>query len=183
MIDSGIGHRSPLLVHPVLQALLAGCFTWMLTALGAAAVFLGAGVRRRTLDIMLGFTSGVMIAASYWSLLAPAIAMSQGRGFPVMHNIPEGLAIGVAFGAAAAGLPAATLSGAITLALGIGLQNFPEGLAVAAPLRREGLSRFRSFWYGQLSAVVAPIAAVPAPPPFLFPKRSCPMPWHLLPGP
>ena len=197
---------------PVLQALLAGCFTWALTAFGAAMVFLTRGVNKKMLDGMLGFAGGVMIAASYWSLLAPAIEMSQGRTLPswvpavtgflaggiflwgidkvlphlhlgfsmeeaegisthwrrstllilaiTLHNIPEGLAVGVAFGAAAVDLPSATIPGAIALALGIGIQNFPEGLAVSMPLRREGMSRLKSLWYGQLSAVVEPIAAV-----------------------
>jgi ZIP family zinc transporter len=199
-------------LHPVIQALLATCFTWAMTALGAALVFTIKGVNRRLLDAMLGFAGGVMIAASYWSLLAPAIAMSQGKsipawvpavvgfllggiflrgvdkvlphlhlGFPTaeaegvktswqrstllvlaitLHNIPEGLAVGVAFGALAAGLPSASLGAAVALAIGIGIQNFPEGLAVSMPLRREGLSRGKSFWYGQLSAVVEPIAGV-----------------------
>jgi ZIP family zinc transporter len=197
---------------PVLQALLATCFTWAMTALGATAVFIARDINRRVLDAMLGFAGGVMIAASYWSLLAPAIAMSQGKnipawvpavagfllggiflrgidkvlphlhlGFPTeeaegiktswqrstllvlaitLHNIPEGLAVGVAFGALAAGLPTATLGAAIALAIGIGIQNFPEGMAVSLPLCREGLSRRKSFWYGQLSAVVEPIAGV-----------------------
>ena len=199
-------------LHPVLQALLATTFTWAMTALGAASVFLAKDVSRKVLDWMLGFAGGVMIAASYWSLLAPAIAMSAGRaipnwfpaaagfllggvflrgidrilphlhlGFPVeeaegikttwqrstllilaitLHNIPEGLAVGVAFGAIVAGLPSATLAAAIALAIGIGIQNFPEGLAVSMPLRREGISRLRSFWYGQLSGVVEPLAGV-----------------------
>jgi ZIP family zinc transporter len=199
-------------LHPVLQALLATCFTWALTAMGAAAVFSARDISRRVLDAMLGFAAGVMIAASYWSLLAPAIAMSQGKsipawvpavvgfllggiflrgidrvlphlhlGFPMeeaegvktswqrstllvlaitIHNIPEGLAVGVAFGALAAGLPSATLGAAIALAIGIGIQNFPEGMAVSLPLRREGLSRSRSFFYGQLSGIVEPIAGV-----------------------
>jgi ZIP family zinc transporter len=197
---------------PVLQALLATCFTWAMTAAGAAAVFTARDISRRVLDAMLGFAAGVMIAASYWSLLAPAIAMSQGKsipawvpavagfllggiflrgidrvlphlhlGFPIeeaegvktgwprstllvmaitLHNIPEGLAVGVAFGALAAGLPSATLGAAIALAIGIGIQNFPEGMAVSLPLRREGLSRARSFTYGQLSGIVEPIAGV-----------------------
>jgi ZIP family zinc transporter len=192
--------------HPVVQALLATCFTWFLTALGAATVFLTGGFRPRLLDAMNGFAAGVMIAASYWSLLAPAIAMSDGAWFPAaagfllggvtlwavdkvlphlhpglreaegiptswrrsvllvlaitLHNFPEGLAVGVAFGAASLGLHSATMGGAAALAMGIGIQNFPEGLAVAMPLRREGLSRLRCFWYGQLSAVVEPVAGV-----------------------
>lgn len=199
-------------LHPVLQALLATGFTWAMTAAGAAVVFTARDISRRVLDAMLGFAAGVMIAASYWSLLAPAIEMSEGKGIPswvpavsgfliggiflrgidkvlphlhigfpteeaegmktswrrstllvlaiTLHNIPEGLAVGVAFGALAAGLPATTLGAAIALAIGIGIQNFPEGLAVSMPLRREGLSRRRSFWYGQLSGVVEPIAGV-----------------------
>lgn len=199
-------------LSPVEQALLAGCFTWGVTALGAATVFLTRSVSRRLLDAMLGFASGVMIAASYWSLLAPAIGLSRDMGLTpwvpptigflagalflfgfdrvlphlhlfvpraqaegppthwrrttllvtaiTLHNIPEGLAIGVAFGAVAAGLPSATYAGAVALAIGIGLQNFPEGLAISAPLRREGVPAFRSFWYGQLSAAVEPVAAV-----------------------
>lgn len=198
--------------HPVLQALLATMFTWLMTALGAAAVFLGRDLSRKTLDIMLGFAAGVMIAASYWSLLAPAIEMSEGKALPAwfpaaagflaggaflrlvdwllphlhrglavgeaegvktswrrstllvlaitLHNIPEGLAVGVAFGAAAAGFPEATVAGAVALALGIGIQNFPEGTAVSVPLRREGMSRSKSFWYGQLSGTVEPVAGV-----------------------
>jgi len=199
-------------LHPVLQALLATCFTWLVTALGAASVFLFKSIDRKLLDGMLGFAAGVMIAASFWSLLAPAIEMTEGTGLPgwfpatagfllggaflwctdkvlphlhphshlglpegiktgwgrsmllvlaiTLHNIPEGLAVGVAFGAVAAGLPSASEAGAVALALGIGIQNFPEGLAVAGPLRSEGMSRFKSFWYGQLSAVVEPVAAV-----------------------
>ncbi|MCK5706447.1 MAG: ZIP family metal transporter [Candidatus Aureabacteria bacterium] len=198
--------------HPVLQALIAGLFTWSLTALGAAAVFATKKVSRKVLDFMLGFAGGVMIAASFWSLLAPAIEMSEGKdlpawfpavtgflmggiflrgidkilphlhlGFPMeesegiktswqrstllvlaitLHNIPEGLAVGVAFGAVAAGLPSATMASAIALAIGIGIQNFPEGFAVSVPLKREGMSSIKSFWYGQLSAIVEPIASV-----------------------
>ncbi len=197
---------------PVTQALLATLFTWAVTALGAATVFFTPTVSRRLLDAMLGFASGVMIAASYWSLLAPAIALSHELGHTAwlppsigflsgalflwsadrilphlhlgfrmdeaegihtgwkrstllvlaitLHNIPEGLAIGVAFGAVAASLPSASFAAAVALAIGIGLQNFPEGLAVAAPLRGDGMSRLRSFWYGQLSAVVEPLAGV-----------------------
>ncbi len=199
-------------LHPVIQALVATCFTWALTALGAAGVFTAKDISRKVLDGMLGFAGGVMIAASYWSLLAPAIDMSEGKSIPAwvpavvgfllgglflrgidailphlhigfrteeaegiktnwqrttllvlaitLHNIPEGLAVGVAFGAVAAGLPSATLAAAIALAIGIGIQNFPEGLAVSVPLRREGMSRLRSFWYGQLSAIVEPVAGV-----------------------
>ncbi len=199
-------------LHPVLQALVATCFTWFLTALGAAGVFFTKSVTKKILDPLLGFAGGVMIAASYWSLLAPALEMAEDQGLPAwlpaavgfllggaclrlidkilphlhlyapieeaegisttwrrttllilaitLHNIPEGLAVGVAFGAVAAGLPAATLPAAIALAVGIGIQNFPEGMAVAMPLRREGVSRLKSFWYGQLSAVVEPVAAV-----------------------
>jgi ZIP family zinc transporter len=199
-------------LHPVLQALLATCFTWFLTALGAAGVFFTKTVNKKILDPMLGFAGGVMIAASYWSLLAPALEMAEQQGqiawvpaavgfllggvclrlvdrvlphlhlyAPIeeaegisttwrrttllilaitLHNIPEGLAVGVAFGAVSAGIPAATLPAAIALALGIGIQNFPEGMAVAMPLRREGVSRLKSFWYGQLSGIVEPIAGV-----------------------
>lgn len=199
-------------IHPVIQALLATLFTWGLTALGAAGVFLSQDINKKALNAMLGFASGVMIAASFWSLLAPSIDMSVSMGLPgwlppvvgfllggaflaiidrilphlhlflpmeqregiktswhrsillvlaiSLHNVPEGLAVGVAFGAAAAGLPEASLAGAIALAVGIGIQNFPEGLAVAAPLRREGLSRRKSFFVGQLSAVVEPIAGM-----------------------
>jgi ZIP family zinc transporter len=199
-------------LNPVVQALLATIFTWAMTAAGAAVVFSARDINRRVLDAMLGFAAGVMIAASYWSLLAPAIAMSQGKaipawvpavvgfllggiflrvvdrvlphlhlGFPIeeaegiktgwrrstllvmaitLHNIPEGLAVGVAFGAVATGLPSATLGAAIALAIGIGIQNFPEGMAVSLPLRREGLSRSKSFTYGQLSGIVEPIAGV-----------------------
>ena len=199
-------------INPVLQALLATAFTYSVTALGAAGVFLSREINRKVLDAMLGFAAGVMIAASFWSLLAPAIAMSESIGFPkwlpavggfqagggflylvdkllphlhlglpmesaegvktswqrsillvlaiTLHNFPEGLAVGVAFGAAAAGLPEASLASAIALALGIGLQNFPEGLAVSAPLRREGLSQWRSFFMGQASGIVEPIAGV-----------------------
>ncbi len=198
--------------NPVLQAFLATLLTWGVTALGASVVFLTKEVSRKALDWMLGFAAGVMVAASYWSLLAPAIEMSEGTGVPkwfppavgfmlgaitlrladrflphlhlgfpieeaegvptawkrttllvmaiTLHNIPEGLAIGVAFGAVATGMGSTTLAGAVALAIGIGMQNFPEGIAVAAPLRREGVSRLKSFWYGQLSAVVEPIAAV-----------------------
>ena len=199
-------------LDPVLQALVGTLFTWLMTALGAGAVFSFKEINRRLLDTMLGFAAGVMIAASFWSLLAPAIEMSVGGTLPdwfpalvgflgggvflwavdkilphlhmglplseaegiktswersvllvlaiTLHNIPEGLAVGVAFGAAGAGLPAASIAGAVALAVGIGIQNFPEGAAVSIPLRREGLSRFKSFTYGQLSGMVEPIAGV-----------------------
>jgi ZIP family zinc transporter len=199
-------------LHPIGQALLATGFTWFLTALGAAAVFFFREIDRKVLDAMLGFAAGVMIAASFWSLLNPAIEMAEAAGGPAwvpatagfltggaflwlvdrllphlhaglptdqaegvrtgwqrsvllvsaitLHNIPEGLAVGVAFGAVAAGLPSATLAGAMALAIGIGIQNFPEGAAVSIPLRREGVSRLKAFWYGQLSATVEPVAGV-----------------------
>jgi len=199
-------------INPVTQALVATLFTYFMTALGAAVVFLTAGMSRRTLDAMLGFAAGVMIAASFWSLLAPAIEMAEGSGLPgwlpaavgflagggflrlvdrllphlhlglpmeeaegistswrrttllvmaiTLHNIPEGLAVGVAFGAAASGLESASLAGAVALAIGIGIQNFPEGVAVSVPLRREGISRLKSFHYGQISGMVEPAAGV-----------------------
>jgi ZIP family zinc transporter len=199
-------------LHPVTQALVGTLFTWALTAFGAGLVFFFKEIRRRVLDGMLGFAAGVMIAASYWSLLAPAIEMAEADGGPAwvpavagflaggffiwvidrllphlhpglpresaegistgwrrsvllvlaitIHNIPEGLAVGVAFGALAVDLPSASLAGAWALALGIGLQNFPEGAAVSIPLRREGLTRLKSFWYGQLSGMVEPVAGV-----------------------
>ena len=199
-------------LNPILQALIATLFTWFVTALGAGLVFFFKTINRKVLDGMLGFAAGVMIAASYWSLLAPAIEMAEESslpawvpatvgfllggvflwvadkllphlhlGFPTaeaegpktnwqrsillvlaitLHNIPEGLAVGVAFGALASDIPSATLAGAVALALGIGIQNFPEGAAVSVPLRREGISRLKSFWYGQLSGVVEPVAGV-----------------------
>ncbi len=199
-------------LNPVAQALLATLFTWSVTALGAAFVFFFRSINRGLLDGMLGFAAGVMIAASFWSLLAPAIEMVEDSGgiswipplvgfllggaflwgidkvLPhlhpgspreeaegiktswersvllvlaiTLHNIPEGLAVGVAFGALAHELPAASLAAAVALAIGIGIQNFPEGTAVAVPLRREGYSRRKSFWYGQLSGMVEPVAGV-----------------------
>lgn len=201
-------------LDPIAQAILAGALTWLVTALGAALVFMTRRVGQALMDSMLGFAAGVMIAASFWSLLVPAIEMAEFRGDPgwipatvgfllgggflsvadrfvphlhfgmprdaaeglettwrratllvlaiTLHNIPEGLAVGVAFAAAGSGLDVAagtTLGAAIALSIGIAIQNFPEGIAVAMPLRREGVSRARSFWYGQLSAVVEPIAA------------------------
>ncbi len=202
-------------LSPLLQSLLAGCFTWFVTALGASVAFVTRTVNRQLLDAMMGFAAGVMIAASFWSLLVPAIDMAEAQdlagwvpaaiGFLLggiflriadavlphlhpgarraeaegletswhratllvlaitLHNIPEGLAVGVTFGAAALQLEVATgatLAAAVALAIGIGLQNFPEGIAVSMPLRGEGLSAGRSFWYGQLSGVVEPISAV-----------------------
>jgi zinc transporter, ZIP family len=197
----------------VLQALIATLFTWLLTALGASLVFFFKTINKKVLDGMLGFAAGVMIAASFWSLLAPAIEMTEkssslpsfvpaligflaGGAFLgivdkimphlhrgnstdkaegiktswqrsillvlaiTLHNIPEGLAVGVAFGAVAANLPSATIAGAVALAIGIGIQNFPEGAAVSIPLRREGVSRRKSFFYGQASGIVEPIAGV-----------------------
>jgi len=199
-------------LNPVLQALIGTLFTWFLTALGAAGVFFARELNRKVLDSMLGFAAGVMIAASFWSLLAPAIEMAENMGMPsflpavvgfvlggivlrgidkvlphlhpglkiseaegihtkwqrsillvlaiTIHNIPEGLAVGVAFGAVAYNLPPATFAAAVALAFGIGIQNFPEGMAVSMPLRREGLSRGRAFFWGQLSGMVEPVAGV-----------------------
>lgn len=200
-------------LNPIMQAFLATCFTWFVTALGASVVFFFKTINRKVLDGMLGFAAGVMIAASFWSLLAPAIEMAEESGevaswvpatvgflvggaflfgidrliphlhlgFPTseaegiktewhrsvllvlaitLHNIPEGLAVGVAFGALASDISYSSYGGAIALAVGIGIQNFPEGLSVSVPLRREGFSRRKSFWYGQLSGVVEPIAGV-----------------------
>lgn len=200
-------------LNPIMQALLATCFTWFVTALGASAVFFFKRIDRKVLDGMLGFAAGVMIAASFWSLLAPAIEMAEESGdvaswipatvgflvggaflfgidrliphlhlgFPTseaegiktewhrsvllvlaitLHNIPEGLAVGVAFGALASDISYSSYGAAVALAVGIGIQNFPEGLSVSVPLRREGFSRRKSFWYGQLSGLVEPIAGV-----------------------
>jgi ZIP family zinc transporter len=198
---------------PVLAALIATVFTWLVTALGAATVFLIKSPSRKAFDILLGFAGGVMVAASFWSLLSPSISLSE-RLFPSMawmpaavgfaagglflfaldkvmphlhinfgieekegvqttlrstslmvlaitlHNIPEGLAVGVLFGAAAHGVEEASIGGAIALAIGIGLQNFPEGIAVAFPVRSLGASKLKSFWYGQLSAIVEPAAGI-----------------------
>jgi len=160
-------------LHPVVQALLATCFTWAMTAMGAAVVFTTKGVNRRLLDAMLGFAGGVMIAASYWSLLAPAIAMSEGKAIPAWVPAVVGFLLGGIFLRGVdkvlphlhIGFPTAEAEGvktgaAVALAIGIGIQNFPEGLAVSLPLRREGLSRRKSFWYGQLSGLVEPVAGV-----------------------
>jgi len=198
--------------NPILLALGATLFTWLLTALGSAMVFFFKSINKRVLNSMLGFAAGVMIAASFWSLLAPAIEMAEESGNPswmpavigflsggvfllivdkilphlhmglsiddaegiktpwqrsvllvlaiTLHNIPEGLAVGVAFGALAHSPDAGVLAGAVILAIGIGIQNFPEGAAVSIPLRREGLSRLKAFNYGQLSGIVEPISGV-----------------------
>lgn len=205
--------------NAVSQALIATLFTWAVTAAGAAMVIFSKKISRRFLDISLGMAAGVMIAASFWSLLLPSIAMCEVEGcwyhkhdlifLPAlagflagavflrvmdkflphlhpglkspegvktslqrstllvlaitMHNIPEGLAVGVAFGAAASLSGAeqvSQLGAAVALTIGIGLQNFPEGTAVALPLRGEGMSRKKAFWYGQLSGVVEPVAGV-----------------------
>ncbi len=197
---------------PVIQALFATLFTWAVTALGAAFVFVNKTISRKLLVTMLGFAAGVMIAASFFSLLLPAIDMAESSGTPgwlpavvgflaggaflylvdkvlphvhpglstdqsegikthwqrsvllvlaiTLHNFPEGLAVGVAFGAVAAGIPSASLTSAIALAIGIGLQNFPEGMAVSMPLRGEGVSRRKAFMLGQASGIVEPIAGV-----------------------
>jgi ZIP family zinc transporter len=195
-------------IDPILAALVATTFTWLVTAFGASFVFFFKSLNRTVLDVALGFTGGVMVAASFWSLLNPAIELSDGDWVPAaigfmlgamflfgldkvlphlhinfareeaegvktkwnktillvlaitLHNIPEGLAVGVLFGAVAADLPGASIAGAVTLAIGIGIQNFPEGFAVSMPLRRQGMSRKKSFFYGQLSAIVEPVAGV-----------------------
>jgi zinc transporter, ZIP family len=200
-------------LNPIWQALIAGIFTWLMTAIGSAVVFGTKKVNRKLLDAMLGFSAGVMIAASFWSLLMPGIEMAKQMGLNpwltaaigfmsggifmrifdrflphihpglynnkpeggvhtswrrsvllvmaiTLHNIPEGLALGIAFGAVAVGAKSATLGAAIALAIGIGIQDIPEGVAVAIPLRREGLRRWKSFMMGQYSGLVEPIAAV-----------------------
>lgn len=199
-------------LSPVLQGLLATTFTWSVTALGAALVFFFKVVNKNIMIMMLGFAAGVMIAASFWSLLEPAISLCEKLGYNsvvmpclgfvcggffiiaadrllnkysftsfgfdnpqrtksmrrsillvtaiTLHNIPEGLAVGVAFGGVALGIPGCDMIGALLLALGIGLQNFPEGASVSLPLRREGFSRKKAFLYGQASGLVEPIAGV-----------------------
>jgi ZIP family zinc transporter len=198
--------------NPVLLALFATLFTWGVTALGSSMVFFFKTINKKILNSMLGFAAGVMIAASFWSLLKPSIEMAEENGMLpwmpalvgflsggaflliidkllphlhmglsidkvegvkttwqrsvllvlaiTLHNIPEGLAVGVTFGALANNPDAGMLAGAVALALGIGLQNFPEGAAVSIPLRREGFSRLKAFNYGQLSGIVEPIAGV-----------------------
>jgi len=193
-------------LNPILQGLSATLFTYFITALGAGLVFFFKSMNQKVLDLMMGFAAGVMIAASFWSLLAPAIELSTELGgnawFPAavgfmfggafvigsdmalskaalvqshgtalkrsilltlavtLHNIPEGIAVGVAFGSAAIGIEGTSLQGAVMLALGIGLQNFPEGVCVAMPLRRDGASRLKSFVIGQASGAVEPVAGV-----------------------
>lgn len=199
--------------HLVLMALAATLGTWFVTALGAATVAFFKTPNPKALNLMLGFASGVMIAASFWSLLQPAIERAEASGgLPAgfiatagflfgaffmwgsdkivsysrgkanstqgqpnerlnriimlvlsitLHNIPEGLAVGVAFGALQNGIyDTESLMGAVTIAVGIGLQNFPEGATVSIPLRREGYSRKKSFLLGQASGMVEPIAGV-----------------------
>ncbi len=197
---------------PVVNTLLATLFTWGMTAAGAALVFFVKKANRKLLETMLGFAAGVMMAASYWSLLAPSIEMSEQLAMPpwvppavgfilgglflrvmdrflphlhwgapenekegidtqwkrntllmlavTLHNIPEGLAVGVAFGALVTGTGSASLTAAISLAIGIGIQNFPEGTVISLPLRASGMSKLKSFWYGQLSGMVEPVAAL-----------------------
>ena len=192
-------------LNPIIQALLATLFTWGVTAIGASLVFMFGKIRKNILDAMLGIAAGVMIAASFWSLLSPAIEMADNLNMNTMlvvslgflsgglllfigdkiinklqkntisgtnkriimlitsitlHNIPEGLAVGVAFGSTLYGIDGASLMSAWTLAMGIGIQNFPEGTAVSVPLRREGMSRKKSFFFGQLSGIVEPIAGI-----------------------
>jgi ZIP family zinc transporter len=208
MFDTLVAYFSS--ISPIKAALLATIFTWAMTALGASIVFFFKTMNRVFLDGMLGFTGGVMIAASIFSLILPAISMSEDEGIMkavpacigvvagalflffldkimphlhlnfkevegvkspwqkttllvlaiTLHNIPEGLAVGVLFGGVAAGVPEATIAGAVILAIAIGIQNFPEGIAVAVPLRRMGMSRRKSFLYGQSSALVEPVAGV-----------------------
>ena len=198
--------------NPILLAFLATLGTWGLTALGSSMVFFFKTINKKILNSMLGFAAGVMIAASFWSLLKPAIELAESNGdipwvpalvgfllgglflfltdklLPhlhmslstdkaegikttwqrsillimaiTLHNIPEGLAVGVAFGALSNNPDAGALAGAVALAIGIGLQNFPEGAAVSIPLRREGFTRLKAFNYGQLSGIVEPIAGV-----------------------
>lgn len=190
-------------LNPIMQTFIATIFTWFVTLLGSATVYLFRKVNNTILDSMLGLSSGVMLASSYWSLLAPSISHAKGLGMnPIistvcgfilggiliyigdiifrkfefkfsnikrsilifssitLHNIPEGLAIGVAFGSIMYHIEGSTLYGAIMLAIGIGIQNFPEGMSVSLPLKRDGFSNNKSFFYGQLSGIVEPISAV-----------------------
>ncbi|HNS32589.1 MAG TPA: ZIP family metal transporter [bacterium] len=199
-------------LNPVLLALMATLFTWFLTALGASLVFLNKKPSRKVFDCSLGFAGGVMVAASFFSLLLPAINLAEESSVPswftvaagfvlgcifiyildraiphlhpnmpygekegprselslsfllvlaiTLHNIPEGLAVGVAFGSLKFPASGATFAMATSLALGIGLQNLPEGMAVSVPLQGTGISRRKAFWFGQLSGMVEPIAGV-----------------------
>ena len=193
-------------LNPVIQALLATIFTWFVTLLGATIVFFFKNINKNLMDAMLGFAAGIMIAASFFSHISPAIVMAKSLNTNVwliisngfffgglllfigdklfekkfedndnsvsikrslmlilsitLHNIPEGLAVGVAFGSIMYGLDGATIGNACILALGIGIQNFPEGTAVSVPLRREGYSRKKAFFFGQLSGIVEPISGV-----------------------
>ena len=188
-------------ISPILLAFIATIFTWFITTLGAAIVYFFKKINKNILDAMLSLAAGVMIAASFFSLIAPSIEMAKALGMNkiiitsvgficgglllilldkifskrisnskkrclmlvlsiTLHNIPEGLAIGVAFGSIIYHLDGATIASAMALAIGIGIQNFPEGIAVSMPLRREGLSRTKSFLYGGLSGIVEPIAGV-----------------------
>jgi len=190
-------------LNPVLQAFIATLFTWFVTLLGATIVFFFKNINKNLMDSMLGFAAGIMIAASFFSLLSPAIVMATKLSINVwlvtsmgfffgglllfigdklfekkynddsstkrvfmlilsitLHNIPEGLAVGVAFGSIMYGLDGATIANACILALGIGIQNFPEGTAVSVPLRREGYSRKKAFFFGQLSGIVEPISGI-----------------------
>ena len=192
-------------LSPTIQALLATMFTWGVTMLGASIVLFFKKINKNIMDAMLGFAGGVMIAASFWSLLAPSIEMAESLDITAwlvaflgffsggillfigdkifdfnskknnlnkykritmlissitLHNIPEGLVVGVAFGSLAYNLEGTTLLSACLLSLGIGLQNFPEGTAVSVPLRREGISRKKSFILGSLSGIVEPISGV-----------------------
>lgn len=197
---------------PVIMALAATLGTWFMTALGAGTVIFFKKTNHKILNSMLGFAAGVMIAASFWSLLQPAIERAETSlslpawlvatlGFVcgavflyisdktvthfqkkadnktdppnvrlkrvimlifsiTLHNIPEGLAVGVAFGALYEGFTTESVLAAVSVAVGIGLQNFPEGAAVSIPLRREGYSRLKSFFYGQASGLVEPVSGV-----------------------
>lgn len=200
-------------LQPLIQVIIATIFTWGMTALGAAIVFTTKSFNQKFLDSMLGFAGGVMIAASFWSLLSPALEMAESSSLPswipvaigfmlggiflwtvdkllphlhpnmpiteaegishqkrnrstllvlaiTLHNIPEGLAVGVSFGAVALGSPSATIAGAVALAIGIGIQNIPEGIAVSMPLLRDGYTKKKSFLFGQFSGMVEPISAI-----------------------
>ncbi len=190
-------------LNPIMQSFIACLFTFLITTLGSASVFLFKKFNKTLLDSFLSISAGVMIAASFFSLINPAIDMALSlKLIPVvvlsigilggtillfigdkiferkiktssdnkrtillifsiiLHNIPEGMAIGVAFGSVIYGLNGATIASAITLALGIGIQNFPEGSAISLPLLRNGMSKSKSFLIGSLSGIVEPIAGI-----------------------